>query len=186
MWYKALIILVLAGGIWAMARDEKPGNDTTPPDRDVIRAAYRIALQDINLDTGASTTVRAVSAVEKMDHTVHLTDFEIDRTGRMHLTGARARYDRERAQLTMEGDIVVQTPDGMQGSLHSLTWDRTSHRAWTNEPVRIITKDGMIEAHRAQSYDDLDHISLIGGVNAKIAGDSLGSQLADPFRPAGS
>lgn len=186
MWYKILIILVLAGGIWVMARDERPGNDTPAPDKDVIRAAYRIAMQDLNLDTGATTVIRAESAVEKMDHTVHLRDFTIDRAGRMHLSGARAQYNRERAQLDMEGDIVIQTPDGMQGNLHSLTWDRASHRAWTNAPVRFITKDGVIEAQRAQSFDDLAHLSLIGGVHAKIAGDSLGSQLADPFNPAGS
>lgn len=186
MWYKILIILVLAGGIWVMARDERPGDDTPAPEKDVIREAYRIALQDLNLDTGASTIVHAKSAVEKTDHTVHLTDFTIDRAGRMHLSGARAQYDRGRSQLNMEGDIVIQTPDGMQGNLHSLTWDRASHRAWTDAPVRIVTKDGIIEAQRAQSFDDLAHLSLIGGVHAKIAGDSLGSQLADPFSPSGS
>lgn len=169
-----------------MAQDGKPENDPLPPDRDMIRTAYRIAMQDVDLETGVSTTIRADTVVEKMDHTVLLTDFAIDRGDRMHLTGARARYDIQKAQLELTGDIVVQTQDGMQGFLHSLTWDRASHRAWTNAPVRIITRDGIIAAKRAETFDDLEHISLVGGVNAKIAGDSLGGKLADSFGAPGS
>lgn len=184
MWDKALLIIVLAAGIWFMAKNGPPEPALRDRDREVVRTASHITMQDLNLETGKASTIRADRMLEKSDHTVLLSDFTLDHADQMHLKGVRARYDTQTSRLDMDGGLWMETRDGMRGVLRSLTWDRATHRAWTNEPVRLTTREGVITARRAESRDDFEEISLVGGVYVQIAGDALG-RFADPLSTPG-
>lgn len=184
MWDKVLLIAVLAVGIWFMAKGGAPEPTARDHDRELVRSATHITMQDLDLETGKTSIIRAEKVSEKSDHMVLLSDFTLEHADRVHVKGVRAWYDTQTSRLVMDGGLWMETDDGMRGVLKSLTWDRATHRAWTNEPVRLTTRDALITARRAEARDDFEQISLVGGVYAQIAGDALG-RFADPLSDPG-
>jgi hypothetical protein len=185
---RLLIGLVVALGLWFMFQTEQSAPKSAESlaqdlaqDLDITRSAYKITLQDANLESGTVTFLHANRVTEKMSRILLLNDIVIDRTDKVHLKAESARYDLKLERLDVFGDIVVTTPDGIQGNLDTLTWDKASRRAWTDNPVRIITADGFITADKAVMLEDLDEISLIGDVYAKMADTAFRDKfLNDP------
>ena len=182
--FKLLLLLIVAAGLWFMAKGEKAV--TTEGERelqDVTRTADKITMQDANLQTGAITFIRAAKVVEKQGRFLLLDDVVIDRSDKMHVIAKKAQYDLKLSRLDIMGHIVLTTPDGMQGDLDGLTWDKASGKAWTDNPVRLTTTDGVITAHKAVMQKDLEEISLIGDVYAKMAGDTFHNKFIDGSAP---
>lgn len=181
---KLLLLLIVAAGLWFMARGEKAVTpDGESPQQDVSRTADKITMQDANLQTGKITFIRAEKVVEKQGRFLLLDDVVIDRSDEVHVTADKARYDQKLSRLDVIGHILLTTPDGMRGDLHSLTWDKDSGKAWTDDPVRFTTPDGIITAHKAVMLKDMEEISLIGDVYAKMAGDTFRSKFVDGSTP---
>lgn len=178
--YKILILLVAAIGLWFISRNDTPtANGGEPLADDITRNAYNITMQDANLQTGAITFIRVQRITEKMGRFLLLDNLVIDKADKVHLSGDRARYDMKLARLDVTGNIILTTPEGIQGNLESLTWDKASHKAWTDRPVRFTTTDGIIKADKAVLLDDLEEITLMGGVYAQMAGDTFRSEFSN-------
>lgn len=179
-------MLALSVGLWFMTQDEKPvTTEGERPEQDITRTANKITMQDVDLRTGIITFVRADKVVEKQGRFLVLDNVEIERADKVHVVANTAHYDLNRSRLDVKGHIVMTTPDGMKGELQSLSWDKASDRAWTEDPVRLTTTDGVVTANGAVMLKDLEHISLIGDVYAKMAGDTFHSKFLDDSAPDG-
>jgi len=167
-----------------MARGEKTvTTDGVRQQQDVTRTADKVTMQDANLQTGKITFIRAEKVVEKEGRLLLLNDVVIDRSDKVHVIADKAQYDQKLSRLDVMGHIILTTPDGMRGDLETLTWDKASGKAWTDNPVRFITQDGIITAQKAVMFKDLEEISLIGDVYAKMADDTFRSKFVDGSAP---
>ena len=183
-WVKLLLLLIVAAGLWLMARGEKTvTTDGVRQQQDVTRTADKVTMQDANLQTGKITFIRAEKVVEKEGRLLLLNDVVIDRSDKVHVIADKAQYDQKLSRLDVMGHIILTTPDGMRGDLETLTWDKASGKAWTDNPVRFITQDGIITAQKAVMFKDLEEISLIGDVYAKMADDTFRSKFVDGSAP---
>ena len=181
---KILLLLSVAAGLWFMVKSEKAV--TTEGERsqqDITRMAEKVTMQDADLQTGEITVIRADRVMEKQGRFLLLDDVVIDRSDKTHVIADKARYDMKLSRLNVMGHILLTTPDGMQGELHSLTWDKASGKAWTDKPVRLTTTDGFITASKAVMKKDMEEISLMGDVYAKMAGDAFHSMFDDGSAP---
>lgn len=184
--FKVLLLLALAAGLWFMAQDEKAvTTEGERPELDITRVADKITMQDADLRTGMITFIRADKVVEKQGRFLVLDDVVIDRAEKVHVVADTAHYDLKRSRLDVIGHIVLTTPDGMKGDLQSLSWEKASDRAWTEDPVRFTTTDGVVTANGAVMLKDLEKISLIGDVYAKMAGDTFHSKFLGDSAPDG-
>jgi len=179
-----MLLLIVAAGLCFMAKGEKAvTTEVEPPLQDITRTADKITMQDANLLTGAITYIRADKVVEKQGRFLLLDDVVIDRSDKMHVIADKAQYDQKLSRLVIMGHIVLTTPDGMQGDLDGLTWDKASGKSWTDNPVRFTTADGVLTAHKAVMQNDLEEISLIGDVYAKMASDTFHNKFVDGSAP---
>ncbi|HQP31305.1 MAG TPA: LPS export ABC transporter periplasmic protein LptC [Deltaproteobacteria bacterium] len=178
--FKLLLLPAVAAGLWFMAQGEQAVTTEGEPQRqDITRAADKVKMQDADLQTGMITFIRADKVVEKQGRFLTLDDVVIDRADKVHVVARTARYDLKLSRLDVTGHIVLTTPDGMRGDLQSLTWEKASGRAWTDDPVRLTTTDGVITARKAVMQKDMEEISLIGDVYAKMAGDTFRGKFVD-------
>jgi len=183
---KILCLLVVDAFLWFMTRGENPGTtEGDQPQQDITRTAENVTMQDANLQTGTVTFIRADKVVERQGRFLLLDDVVIDRLDKVRVVADQAQYDQTLSRLNVTGHILLTTPDGVQGDLDSLTWDKASGKAWTDNPVRFTTPDGVITAQKAVMLNDLEEISLIGDVYAKMAGDTFRSKFVDDSTPEG-
>jgi hypothetical protein len=181
---KILLLLSVVAGLWFMAKGEKAVmTDPERSEQDITRTAEKVTMQDADLQSGAITFIRADRVMEKQGRFLLLDDVVIDRSDKTHVIADKASYDLKLSRLNVMGHILLTTSDGMQGELHSLTWDKASGKAWTDKPVRLTTTDGVITARRAVMHKDMEEISLIGDVYAKMAGNAFHSMFIDGSAP---
>jgi hypothetical protein len=170
MWYKVLLVIGIVVGVLIMVKTSGPGvQQMMQGEQDFLRSARNITLYEVNLESLTSTTIHAASAAQKQDNTIIFETLDLDHAGKLRMHAPHATYDMNTFQLVIEGDITLETSDGLKGFFRSLTWDRRSRLARTHNPVRVVTADGVIEAQGAEFLDDLSRISFIGGVHAQIS-----------------
>lgn len=172
MWFRwvAAIVLLFLIGILLMRRDNEV--QRIEPDQ-IVRSARNIIMHEKRNDSDVLTTFRAQRVIEQKDHIVTLADFEISQSDGLRIAGVEADYDMERSVLQVKGPVTVDTNDGRRAFLDGLVWDRQSQKATTDNPVKVVGAEGIIEAERAEFHEGFSLISFYGGVHAKISQDIL-------------
>ena len=172
MWFKWLTAIVIISiiSIIVIEREDTVQQIQTEP---VLRSAQQVIMHELKTDSDISTIIQAQRVVEHPDNIVALDEFEISQSDGLHMAGSRARYNTQSSILTVTGPVSIDTHDGTRARLDGLVWNRTTKVASTQNPVVVEGIKGVIEANKAEFYNDFTLIRFYGGVHAQISQNIL-------------
>jgi LPS export ABC transporter protein LptC len=76
---------------------------------------------------------------------VHLWFFDQEKKVESEMTANYATRQRTSNQMKAKGNVVVFNKKGEKLNTEQLTWDANTKKIYTDEPVRITTKDKVIK-----------------------------------------
>ncbi len=171
MWYKVLggsvliIIIIAAALILSNSSNNKKAAEK-PIEAD--RVARNITLYELNTDSNKTTILHAKKALLKEEQVLDLFDITLNQEDKFSITGPQARYNMDKSNLDVKGNILLTAKDGSRAFLKDLTWEKSSNLMHTNNPVRLEKEGGWLTGQKMEMTDDLSRISFSGGVHAKI------------------
>lgn len=169
MWYKLTLAAFLIIALIIISTQEREQESLNGKYRTLTRHATNIVMFERKRDSGKSIFLSAKELKETGDRISHLKDFRLVQQKGVSLTGIDATYDRGTSTLEVKGPLDIETDDGARARLDGLVWNRESQKASTPHPVKLVNKDGIIVADRAEFADGFSQITLIGNVHAQIA-----------------
>jgi hypothetical protein len=173
MWYKLTLAVFLIVALVILSVQNREQVSLLNQYRTLTRQATNVVMYERKRDTGKSMVVSAKDLREIGERISYLKNFQILQQKGLKMSGEDAAYDRKLSVLNVKGPLQIETADGARAQLNGLTWDREHKMASTANPIRLVNKDGIIVADRAEFSDEFTHITLIGSVHAQIAQNML-------------
>jgi hypothetical protein len=173
MWYKFALAISLIVALAIISSQNKEPGTLLGKYRTMTRQATNVVMYERKRDTGKSMIVSAKALVEIGDRISNLKDFHLVQQKGVTMSGLDATYDRGLSTLTVKGPLDIETSDGARAQLDGLVWNRENQKAYTSNPVKILSKDGTIVASSAEFAEGFSQITLIGSVHAQIAQNFL-------------
>jgi len=171
MWRKVLggslliIIIVAAALIFSNSHNSMKA-PVKPMEAD--RVARNITLYELNTESNKTTILHAKKGLLKEEQVLDLYDITLNQEDKFTITGPEARYNMEKSNLDVKGDILLTAKDGSRAFFKDLTWEKSSNLLHTNNPVRLEKEGGWLTGQKMEMNDDLSRISFSGGVHAQI------------------
>lgn len=171
MWYKVmggsvLIIIIVAAALILSNLSNSKKAAEKPIEAD--RVAKNITLYELNTDSNKSTVLHAKKALLKEEQVLDLFDITLNQEDKFSITGPQARYDLDKSNLDVKGDILLTAKDGSRAFFKDLTWEKSTNLINTKNPVRLEKEGGWLVGQRMEMTDDFSRISFSGGVHGQI------------------
>jgi LPS export ABC transporter protein LptC len=171
MWSKVLggsllIIIIIAAALIFSKSHNSMKAAVKPMEAD--RIARNITLYELNTESNKTTILHAKKALLKEEQVLDLFDITLNQEDKFSITGPVARYNMDKSNLDVKGDILLTAKDGSRAFIKDLTWEKTSNLLHTNNPVRLEKEGGWLVGQKMEMTDDLSKISFSGGVHAQI------------------
>jgi LPS export ABC transporter protein LptC len=161
-----LIMITIATALIYSSSDSSRKAADKPMEAD--RMASNITLYELNSDSGKTTVLHAKKALLKEEQILDLFDINLNQEDKFSITGPQARYNMDKSNLDVKGDILLTAKDGSRAFFRDLTWEKSSNLIHTNNPVRMEKEGGWLIGQKMEMTDDLSRISFSGGVHGQI------------------
>jgi LPS export ABC transporter protein LptC len=160
-----IIVIIAAAFIYSNSNSSRKAAEK-PIEAD--RVARNITLYELNTDSGKTTVLHAKKALLKEEQVLDLFDITLNQEDKFSITGPQARYNMDKSNLDVKGDVLLTAKDGSRAFFKDLTWEKSSNLIHTNNPVRLEKEGGWLTGQKMEMTDDLSRISFSGGVHGQI------------------
>jgi LPS export ABC transporter protein LptC len=171
MWRKMLggivLIMLIIAAVLVFSNSSNRNKVAEKP-MEADRIARNITLYELNTESNKTTILHAKKGLLKEEQVLDLYDITLNQEDKFSITGPQARYNMEKSNLDVKGDILLTAKDGSRAFLKDLTWEKSSNLLHTNNPVRLEKEGGWLTGQKMEMNDDLSRISFSGGVHAQI------------------
>ena len=176
MWYKVfgaiILIIILASAfvIYSGKAGRREGMNIAKT-VEADRIAKNITLFELNTENNKTTVLHAEKGLLKEDQELDLYNITVTQEGKFNIKGPQAKYDLEKSNLAVKGDIVLEAKDGSKAYFRDMIWEKATNLIHSENQVRLEKEGGWLTGQKVEMTDDLSIISFSGGVHAKINRD---------------
>jgi LPS export ABC transporter protein LptC len=171
MRYKVLggiVLIILIISVVLIYSNSNNSRKAAEKPMEADRVARNITLYELDTNSNKTTVLHAKKALLKEEQVLDLYDITLNQEDKFIITGPEARYNMDKSNLDVKGDILLTAKDGSRAFVKDLTWEKSSNLMHTNNPVRLEKEGGWLTGQKMEMTDDLSRISFSGGVHGQI------------------